>query len=196
MFWKDSVTRYALAPLVGIAAIGLSACGAPDAEDGAKASAQASSVAEEVASAAPSAKEAASSAKEAVASAASSAAQDATSAASSTSTAPAAVGGALDQARAAVTAAEKASKGKAVGLDWNDDKNWEIDLVAQDKKVSVDVGANGVDVSAPDVDDDALDEDEKAALKSATVPLTKALSIATDKVPGTIDAAELNKDDD
>lgn len=95
----------------------------------------------------------------------------------------------------AIATAEKAENGKAFEIDDEDDDNtWEVDVMVGDRSIEVKVSADGNTVISRDDDDDA-DNDDRARLDRAQITLAQAIEAALREVPGLLDDAELDDED-
>ena len=95
----------------------------------------------------------------------------------------------------AIATAEQSEGGTAYAIDdEDDDRSWEVDVMVGDRSVEVEVSWDGNSVISRDDDDD--DDDERRALERAQVSLSEAIEAALAKVPGELDDAELDDDDD
>lgn len=95
----------------------------------------------------------------------------------------------------AVATAEQAENGRAYEIDDEDDDNtWEVDVMVGDRSVEVKVSADGNNVISRD-DDDDFDNDDRARLDRAQINLTQAIEAALREVPGRLDDAELDDED-
>lgn len=96
----------------------------------------------------------------------------------------------------AIATAEQSEGGTAYAIDdEDDDRSWEVDVMVGDRSVEVEVSWDGNSVISRDDDDDD-DDDERRALERAQVSLSEAIQAALAEVPGELDDAELDDDDD
>lgn len=115
-------------------------------------------------------------------------------AAASSTTASDDRGGDPEAAKAASDLALTTASGQKVrSLDFDDDREWEVEVMTEAGEVDVTISADGATViSTGSVDD--LDADDRAELDRA-IPLNQAIDIAIGALPGTIDDVELDDDD-
>lgn len=96
----------------------------------------------------------------------------------------------------AIATAERSENGRAYEIDDEDDDNtWEVDVMVGDRSIEVNVSGDGNTVISRDDDDDA-DDDDRARLDRAQISLTQAIEAALAEVPGALDDAELDDEDD
>ncbi|HLR43744.1 MAG TPA: PepSY domain-containing protein [Brevibacterium sp.] len=117
---------------------------------------------------------------------------DETTASAETSAAGSSQGGDLEAATAAIDTAEAENGGTAHHLDWDDDDQWEIDVVG-DREWEYQISADGSTIEQTDEDD--ADGNDQREIEQAEVTLLQALETALEETPGTIDDAELDEDD-
>lgn len=103
-------------------------------------------------------------------------------------------GGSLEAAHAAIDLAEKEIGGKAIEIDFDDEKTWELTVLKGSEEHEVEINAEGTEVLKKEKDDDQADKEDVDALKKAKISLKEALERALDEQAGTIDDAELESD--
>lgn len=105
-------------------------------------------------------------------------------------------GGSVDVANAAIDTAEGEVKdSKAIGIEFEDDGAWKVDVLAGSKKTEVKVSADGSSVEGKD-DEEKADSKDKNAASIVRQTLKEAIASATRHTPGTVDEAELSSDGD
>ena len=103
-------------------------------------------------------------------------------------------GGSVDAANAAIDTAEGEVKdSKAIGIEFEDDGAWKVDVLAGSKKTEVKVSADGSSVEGKD-DEEMADSKDKNAASVVRQTLKEAIASATRHTPGTVDEAELSSD--
>ncbi|PMD04931.1 PepSY domain-containing protein [Brevibacterium paucivorans] len=103
-------------------------------------------------------------------------------------------GGSVDAANAAIDTAEGEVKdSKAIGIEFEDDGAWKVDVLAGSKKTEVKVSADGSSVEGKD-DEEKADSKDKNAASVVRQTLKEAIASATRHTPGTVDEAELSSD--
>lgn len=103
-------------------------------------------------------------------------------------------GGSVDAANAAIDTAEGEVKdSKAIGIEFEDDGAWKVDVLAGSKKTKVKVSADGSAVEGKD-DEEKADSKDKNAASVVRQTLKEAIASATRHTPGTVDEAELSSD--
>lgn len=103
-------------------------------------------------------------------------------------------GGSLEAAHAAIDLAEKEIGGKAIEIDFDDEKTWELTVLKGSEEHEVEINAEGTEVLKKEKDDDQADKEDVDALKKAKISLKEALERALDEQAGTIDEADLDTD--
>ncbi|WP_082784821.1 PepSY domain-containing protein [Brevibacterium ravenspurgense] len=103
-------------------------------------------------------------------------------------------GGSLEAAQAAIDLAEKEIGGKAIEIDFDDEKTWELTVLKGSEEHEVEINAEGTEVLKKEKDDDQADKEDVDALKKAKTSLKDALKKAIDEQAGTIDEADLDTD--
>lgn len=103
-------------------------------------------------------------------------------------------GGSLEAAHAAIDLAEKEIGGKAIEIDFDDEKTWELTVLKGSEEHEVEINAEGTEVLKKEKDDDQADKEDVDALKKAKTSLKDALKKAIDEQAGTIDEADLDTD--
>lgn len=103
-------------------------------------------------------------------------------------------GGSLEAAQAAIDLAEKEVGGKAIDIDFDDDKTWDLTVLKGSEEHEIEINAEGTEVVNKKKDDDQADKEDIDALDKAKTPLKDALKAAVDKQAGTIDEADLDND--
>lgn len=103
-------------------------------------------------------------------------------------------GGSLEAAQAAIDLAEKEIGGKAIEIDFDDEKTWELTVLKGSEKHEVEINAEGTEIVKKEKDDDQADKEDVDALKKAKTSLKDALKKAIDEQAGTIDEADLDTD--
>ena len=103
-------------------------------------------------------------------------------------------GGSVDAANAAIDTAEGEVKdSKAIGIEFEDNGAWKVDVLAGSKKTEVKVSADGSSVEGKD-DEEKADSKDKNAASVVRQTLKEAIASATRHTPGTVDEAELSSD--
>lgn len=103
-------------------------------------------------------------------------------------------GGSVEAANAAIDTAEGEVKdSKAIGIEYEDDGTWKVEVLAGSKKIELKLSADGSSVEGKDDEDDA-DSDDKNAASQVRQTLKEAIASATRHTPGTVDEAELSSD--
>lgn len=103
-------------------------------------------------------------------------------------------GGSVDAANAAIDTAEGEVKdSKAIGIEFEDNGAWKVDVLAGSKKTEVKVSADGSSVEGKD-DAEKADSKDKNAASVVRQTLKEAIASATRHTPGTVDEAELSSD--
>lgn len=103
-------------------------------------------------------------------------------------------GGSVKTANKAIDTAEKAVKGsKAIAIDFDDDNEWDVDVIANGQVTELKISGNGTKVLEKDKDDD-VDSDKRNAADAVRQTLKQAIASATRHTPGTVDEAELESD--
>lgn len=103
-------------------------------------------------------------------------------------------GGSVDAANVAIDTAEGEVKdSKAIGIEFEDDGAWKVDVLAGSKKTEVKVSADGSSVEGKD-DEEKADSKDKNAASVVRQTLKEAIASATRHTPGTVDEAELSSD--
>ncbi|WP_019174335.1 PepSY domain-containing protein [Brevibacterium ravenspurgense] len=103
-------------------------------------------------------------------------------------------GGSLEAAQAAIDLAEKEIGGKAIEIDFDDEKTWELTVLKGSEKHEVEINAEGTEIVKKEKDDDQAEREDVDALKKAKTSLKDALKKAIDEQAGTIDEADLDTD--
>lgn len=103
-------------------------------------------------------------------------------------------GGSLEAAQAAIDLAEKEIGGKAIEIDFDDEKTWELTVLKGSEEHEVEINAEGTEIVKKEKDDDQADKKDVDALKKAKTSLKDALKKAIDEQAGTIDEADLDTD--
>lgn len=103
-------------------------------------------------------------------------------------------GGSLEAAQAAIDLTEKEIDGKAIEIDFDDEKTWELTVLKGSEKHEVEINAEGTEIVKKEKDDDQADKKDVDALKKAKTSLKDALKKAIDEQAGTIDEADLDTD--
>lgn len=103
-------------------------------------------------------------------------------------------GGSLEAAQAAIDLAEKEIDGKAIEIDFDDEKTWELTVLKGSEEHEVEINAEGTEIVKKEKDDDEADKEDVDALKKAKTSLKDALKKAIDEQAGTIDEADLESD--
>ncbi|OFT93499.1 PepSY domain-containing protein [Brevibacterium sp. HMSC24B04] len=103
-------------------------------------------------------------------------------------------GGSLEAAHAAIDLAEKEIGGKAIEIDFDDEKTWELTVLKGSEKHEVEINAEGTEIVKKEKDDDQAEREDVDALKKAKTSLKDALKKAIDEQAGTIDEADLDTD--
>ena len=103
-------------------------------------------------------------------------------------------GGSLEAAQAAIDLAEKEIGGKAIEIDFDDEKTWELTVLKGSEEHEVEINAEGTEILKKEKDDDQADKEDVDALKKAKTSLKDALKKAIDEQAGTIDEADLDTD--
>ena len=103
-------------------------------------------------------------------------------------------GGSLEAAQAAIDLAEKEIGGKAIEIDFDDEKTWELTVLKGSEEHEVEINAEGTEIVKKEKDDDEADKEDVDALKKAKTSLKDALKKAIDEQAGTIDEADLDTD--
>lgn len=103
-------------------------------------------------------------------------------------------GGSLEAAQAAIDLAEKEIGGKAIEIDFDDEKTWELTVFKGSEEHEVEINAEGTEIVKKEKDDDQADKKDVDALKKAKTSLKDALKKAIDEQAGTIDEADLDTD--
>ena len=103
-------------------------------------------------------------------------------------------GGSLEAAQAAIDLAEKEIDGKAIEIDFDDEKTWELTVLKGSEEHEVEINAEGTEIVKKAKDDDEADKEDVDALKKAKTSLKDALKKAIDEQAGTIDEADLESD--
>ena len=103
-------------------------------------------------------------------------------------------GGSLEAAHAAIDLAEKEIGGKAIEIDFDDEKTWELTVLKGSEEHEVEINAEGTEVLKKEKDDDQAEREDVDALKKAKTSLKDALKKAIDEQAGTIDEADLDTD--
>lgn len=103
-------------------------------------------------------------------------------------------GGDVNTAQNAIETAESEVGGQAMDLDYDDDGEWEIEVVSDGQYTEVTVSADGGTVVETD-DPDDLDSDDQREFDAAEISLADAITTATDEHPGNIDDVELETED-
>lgn len=103
-------------------------------------------------------------------------------------------GGSLEAAQAAIDLAEKEIGGKAIEIDFDDEKTWELTVLKGSEEHDVEINAEGTEIVKKEKDDDQADKKDVDALKKAKTSLKDALKKAIDEQAGTIDEADLDTD--
>lgn len=103
-------------------------------------------------------------------------------------------GGSLEAAQAAIDLAEKEIDGKAIEIDFDDEKTWELTVLKGSEKHEVEINAEGTEIVKKAKDDDEAEREDVDALKKAKTSLKDALKKAIDEQAGTIDEADLESD--
>ena len=103
-------------------------------------------------------------------------------------------GGSLEAAHAAIDLAEKEIGGKAIEIDFDDEKTWELTVLKGSEEHEVEINAEGTEVLKKEKDDDEAEREDVDALKKAKTSLKDALKKAIDEQAGTIDEADLDTD--
>ena len=103
-------------------------------------------------------------------------------------------GGSLEAAHAAIDLAEKEIGGKAIEIDFDDEKTWELTVLKGSEEHEVEINAEGTEVLKKEKDDDQAYKEDVDALKKAKTSLKDALKKAIDEQAGTIDEADLDTD--
>ena len=100
-------------------------------------------------------------------------------------------GGSLEAAQAAIDLAEKEIDGKAIEIDFDDEKTWELTVLKGSEEHEVEINAEGTEIVKKEKDDDEAEREDVDALKKAKTSLKDALKKAIDEQAGTIDEADL-----
>lgn len=103
-------------------------------------------------------------------------------------------GGSLEAAQAAIDLAEKEIGGKAIEIDFDDEKTWELTVLKGSEEHEVEINAEGTEIVKKEKDDDEAEREDVDALKKAKTSLKDALKKAIDEQAGTIDEADLESD--
>lgn len=103
-------------------------------------------------------------------------------------------GGSLEAAHAAIDLAEKEIGGKAIEIDFDDEKTWELTVLKGSEEHEVEINAEGTEIIKKEKDDDEAEREDVDALKKAKTSLKDALKKAIDEQAGTIDEADLDTD--
>lgn len=103
-------------------------------------------------------------------------------------------GGDPNTAQDAIETAESEVGGEAMDLDYDDDGEWEIEVVTNGEYTEVTVSADGGTVQETD-DPDSLDSEDQSEFDAAEISLADAITTATDAHPGNIDEVELDTED-
>ncbi|OFT96008.1 PepSY domain-containing protein [Brevibacterium sp. HMSC22B09] len=103
-------------------------------------------------------------------------------------------GGSLEAAQAAIDLAEKEIDGKAIEIDFDDEKTWELTVLKGSEEHEVEINAEGTEIVKKKKDDDEAEREDVDALKKAKTSLKDALKKAIDEQAGTIDEADLDTD--
>ena len=102
--------------------------------------------------------------------------------------------GSLEAAQAAIDLAEKEIGGKAIEIDFDDEKTWDLTVLKGSDEHEVEINAEGTEIVKKEKDDDEADKKDVDALKKAKTSLKDALKKAIDEQAGTIDEADLATD--
>ena len=103
-------------------------------------------------------------------------------------------GGSVDASNAAIDTAEGEVKdSKAIGIEFEDEGTWKVEVLAGSKKTELKVSADGSSVEGKDDEEKADSEDTNAA-SVVRQTLKEAIASATRHTPGTVDEAELSSD--